>query len=352
MKIESSTIAMSSQHSLVEEEFRHETLRYWNGNPPPAALTIGPAQSVDFSAQAKALLSRQAGAADKAAQDEFAIELSEEDKRKLELISKFCEMLTGKKIKFVIPRIKLNAPAACLRPGLAAGQTAQGRALQGWGLDYQFHWTRSEQEKMTFTATGSVKTADGREINFTAQLSMTRQFMAEQHISIKAGDALLDPLVINFDAPAARLTAAKYSFDIDADGDAEQVSFAAPGSGFLALDLNGDGIINNGKELFGPNTGNGFAELAQYDADGNNWIDENDAIYDRLRIWTKDANGNDQLFAIGQKGIGAIYLGNVSTEFSHKSLQDNSLQGQLRRTGVFLRENGTTGIMQQVDLAV
>jgi hypothetical protein len=45
-----------------------------------------------------------------------------------------------------------------------------------------------------------------------------------------------------------------------------------------------DGRVNDGRELFGPITGDGFAELAAYDDDGNNWIDENDGIYDNLSI--------------------------------------------------------------------
>lgn len=160
-----------------------------------------------------------------------------------------------------------------------------------------------------------------------------------------------DPLVINFDGTAAELTQTKFSFDLDSDGTQESISFAGPGAGFLTLDLNQDGIINSGAELFGPASGNGFVELAGYDQDSNGWIDENDAIYQKLRIWTKDADGNNQLFALGKKGIGAIYLGNAPTQFAIKDAANN-LQGQVKSTGLFIRENGTAGTVQQVDLAV
>jgi hypothetical protein len=111
---------------------------------------------------------------------------------------------------------------------------------------------------------------------------------------------------------------------LDCDGETEQISFAGNGSGFLSLDINGDGVINNGSELFGPQSGNGFEELAQYDNDNNGWIDESDSIYEKLRIWSKDGNGNDYLFALGEKGIGAIYLGNIGTEFNITDNQNNS----------------------------
>jgi hypothetical protein len=161
----------------------------------------------------------------------------------------------------------------------------------------------------------------------------------------------VDPLVINFDGAAAQLSDTKFSFALDNDGTLDQLSFLKPGSGFLAFDQNQDGIINNGSELFGPSIGNGFKELSQYDQDQNGWIDENDSIYEKLRIWTKDQDGKDTLFALGQKGIGAIYLGNINTEFSLKNASNQAL-GELRSTGIFLREDGTAGTVQQVDLVV
>ncbi len=59
----------------------------------------------------------------------------------------------------------------------------------------------------------------------------------------------------------------KFEFDLDFDGDPEQISYVGSGSGFLALDLNDNNQIDAGNELFGPETGHGFSELAQYDVD-------------------------------------------------------------------------------------
>lgn len=91
--------------------------------------------------------------------------------------------------------------------------------------------------------------------------------------------------------------------------------------------------------------------MAKYDEDGNQWIDENDSIYDSLRIRTKDPEGKDVLFALGQKGIGAIFLGNINTPFDMKD-GENNLHGQVKNSGVFLREDGSAGIIQQIDLVV
>ena len=124
----------------------------------------------------------------------------------------------------------------------------------------------------------------------------------------------------------------KFKFDLDSDGKMDEISFAGEGSGFLALDKDGNGKIDDGSELFGTKSGDGFADLAAYDQDGNSWIDENDEIYSQLKVWTKDADGNDKLMNLKEANVGAIYLGSASTEFSIKD-ETNTMQGAIRKTG-------------------
>jgi hypothetical protein len=124
-----------------------------------------------------------------------------------------------------------------------------------------------------------------------------------------------------------------------------------PGSGMLVLDRNGDGIVNDGSELFGPRTGQGFAELAQFDEDGNRFIDEGDSIYHRLRIWTMNEDGSSQLVALGDKNIGAIFLGHVSTPFQLKDSGNQSL-GEVVRSGIYLSQDGQVGAVQEINLSV
>jgi len=114
--------------------------------------------------------------------------------------------------------------------------------------------------------------------------------------------------VINFSGTAAQLTDQRFAFDLNSDGKDEDIPFVAGGSGLLVFDRNNDLQVNDGRELFGPSTGNGFAELSRYDKDGNRWIDENEAIYNNLYVWTKDSEGNDQLRSLKESGVGAIYV--------------------------------------------
>ncbi len=371
MKIASSGISMTGQSALAEVSSREEALRAWIGNERPdfeGQKPAGPpaqpqADTLELSQTGKAFLEEhKASIIEAETGKDILFKISDKDMQKLRLIHDMIRLLTGKRLKFYLPA-EIKAPEGNLTGSNGKlsnsvledlrGGGIRLSPLQGWGLEYSYNEFNYEKEKMDFSAQGVIKTADGREINFSVQLSMSREFMSQKSISIRAGDAArVDPLVINLNSNAPSLTDTKFSFDLDCDGKPDQISFLSPGSGFLALDINNDGIINDGSELFGPGSGNGFSELSQYDSDNNNWIDENDDIYDRLRIWTKDDNGNDVLFALGEKGIGAIYLGNIDTDFSIKSAASNELQGQIRKTGIYVNESGSVGTIQHIDLAI
>ncbi|MCP3941850.1 MAG: hypothetical protein GY710_10255 [Desulfobacteraceae bacterium] len=212
-----------------------------------------------------------------------------------------------------------------------------------------------EAEQMNFTSTGEIVTEDGTIIKFSLDLSMDRAFLSKTHQESivhtwQEQVVLTDPLVISLDGSLPQLSDTSFEFDLDNDGDLEKINFVSSGSGFLALDKNGDQKINNGSELFGPGTGNGFDELAAWDEDKNGWIDENDAVFSKLSVWTKDENGEDQLISLKDAGLGAIYLESAVTSFDMTG-QDNDLKGKLQSSGIFLFENGKVGSIQQIDLA-
>lgn len=224
--------------------------------------------------------------------------------------------------------------------------------LGGAGGSYSSMSYFSEKEAASFSTTGTVVTADGRSIDFNMDVYMSRSFTSYAQENLNFGSPkMTDPLVINLDSPIADVSDQKFYFDLDADGHEEYISMLNAGSGFLALDKNGDGVINDGSELFGAATGDGFADLAKYDSDGNGWIDENDPIFDRLMIWRKNPDGTDSLCGIGKAGVGAIYLGSSDTPFSLTAGQDNHTNARIRKTGMFLYENGNAGTIQHLDLA-
>jgi hypothetical protein len=210
----------------------------------------------------------------------------------------------------------------------------------------------TELENTTFQAQGLVKTADGREISFGVNLEMSRAFCAKYNSLSQESVILTDPLIINLEENVASVSDQKFLFDLNSDGEEEEISFVDNGGGFLALDKNKDGKVNDGSELFGTKSGNGFRDLARYDNDGNGWIDEADNIFDDLKVWTKDEDGKDRLVSIKSVGVGAIYLGYADTEFTLNNMETNVVNGVVRSTGIFLKENGEVGTVQHVDLAL
>lgn len=212
--------------------------------------------------------------------------------------------------------------------------------------------TLVEQEAVSVQAGGYVQTEDGRSISFGVNLNMSREFASQVNMETTQQVVMTDPLVINMDDLPAGVRDMTFQFDIDCDGKLDEISMLREGSGFLALDKNGDGKINDGSELFGTRSGNGFADLDVYDEDGNGWIDENDEIFDQLRIWSKDKDGKDVLKTLKEADVGAIYLGSTKSQFSITDKKENDVLGAVRATGIYLKEStGAAGTVQQVDLA-
>ncbi|MCI8736112.1 MAG: hypothetical protein HFI11_03885 [Lachnospiraceae bacterium] len=223
-----------------------------------------------------------------------------------------------------------------------------------WGfenLHYETETYYMQEQSASFQTQGQVVTADGRTIDFNLNVHMSSRFEAyyKESFDIQKAVNLCDPLVINLDSSPATVSDQTFYFDLDGDGVEEDIHKLNSGSGYLALDKNNDGKINDGNELFGTASGDGFADLAKYDEDGNGWIDENDAIWNHLKIWVQTEQG-PQLYSLADKGVGAICLNRMPTYYTQYD-KDGEVSAVVRSTGMFLYENGAAGSMQHLDLA-
>lgn len=394
MKIESSSVIMQSEHSLYTHLEAHSE---------EMVVTSDKAATLEFSEQSKSLVEqmkdykeeqkRQAkeqqkqnrknlenaiAQAEKTGKQQIKTVQTEEDIQ-LETLRKILEMLRkmrnkrlgikenvhmAEKIEQKIADLKANRSegiSMALSGGINLSKSVPlSVSSNGSGAIGQGGWKKvtvqssfyTEMEHTAYQSRGCVKTQDGRELAFNVEFEMSRAF-CEKYESMTMEDYIcVDPLVLNLEGNIGQISDQKFLFDLNADGTEEEISFAGQGSGFLALDKNKDGKINDGNELFGTKSGDGFKDLAVYDEDGNGWIDENDEIFKDLSVWTLNKEGEKVLISLKDADVGAVYLGNASTEYSLKNEETHETNGVIRSTGIYLKESGGAGTIQHIDLTI
>ncbi|HRQ45816.1 MAG TPA: hypothetical protein PK725_02645 [Rhodocyclaceae bacterium] len=349
MKIAAASIQLSSSHVAFERTEVSERLDMWVGRRPDDGTRPGVGLPRAEVARPQVHLSKDAMAAQEA--DALAEQSDPLDADpRMKLLSRLIELLTGRPARL----LRLDGPAgkaaSPTHSGTNAVQGAPARA--GFGIAYAFDSTYTEFEQTQFQAQGVIRTTDGQELRFDVAFAMQRSYTESVSVRFTAGDArLTDPLVLDFGGPAAALSNARFAFDLNADGVLDDIPLLGGGSGFLAIDRNGNGQIDNGRELFGPTSGNGFTELAALDEDGSGWIDEADPAFALLRVWRPAAQGAGSLQTLAEAGVGALYLGNVTTPFDLRGPGNETL-GVMRASSIYVRDNGTVGTVSQIDLSV
>ncbi|WP_455757152.1 hypothetical protein [Sulfurimonas sp.] len=311
MKIQSHEIAMQSQHteykSILESQMSFET--YFTNLPNGIEFDEKPQH--DMKTENSCICSH----------------LQQQDKSIGEMIQKLIQMLQERVMK-------------------NEAEPVDEENINGY-VHMSYKERYEEHESLDFSTMGHIQTDKGS-LDINLNFSMSRSFVVENNIDIYSP---FDPLVINLNGDIPDLSSDTFSFDLDNDGESDQISKLGSGSGFLALDKNNDGIVNQGSELFGTLTGNGFGELSAYDEDHNSWIDENDSIFDSLQIWLKNEDNNErELVGLGESGIGAIFLDSAASEFTYKT-QTNQTLGEMKSSGIFLNEDGSVGNISQIDFA-
>ncbi len=162
-------------------------------------------------------------------------------------------------------------------------------------------------------------------------------------------EPITSPIVIDLDGDGVETVGiGAHYFDHNKDGLQEQTAWVGADDGLLVRDLNGDGQINNGGELFGSNTlaadgsaaANGFRALASFDDNGDGKIDAADKVFADLRIW-RDANGDGvtddgELLTLAQAGIKAI---NTAYTDTNSVDANGNTSGQ---TGSVIRNDGSS----------
>nr|CAD6596238.1 hypothetical protein RKHAN_00247 [Rhizobium sp. Khangiran2] len=163
---------------------------------------------------------------------------------------------------------------------------------------------------------------------------------------IRVYNDVSDPIVLDLDGNGFDFSSIDNGvmFDINADGSEDRIAWTSQ-DGILALDLDGNGLIDNGSEIFTPdfdggNFESGIAALASLDSNGDGRIDAEDEAFSRLSIWV-DANNNGvsddgELSSLADNKVASISL----TADTTGGAEDGQT---IFSEGSFAFEDGTTG---------
>ncbi len=215
---------------------------------------------------------------------------------------------------------------------------------------------------------------DGSSYNFSVQVVNKAQMKGElsdnynikvdksgldSEYNNKLSNTFADPLIFDLDGDGIETLSIKQGvrFDHNSDGDSEHTGWVAADDGLLVRDLNNNGMIDNGAELFGDRTllangdraASGFDALGAYDSNNDDVVDANDAQFSSLKIW-QDANSDgvsqaQELKSLSDAGIQSISL---STTVSTGSDNDNLITTR----STYIKADNSPGEVADVSLKI
>jgi len=168
----------------------------------------------------------------------------------------------------------------------------------------------------------------------------------------------IDPLVLDLDGDGIETVSANsgITFDFNGDGLKTGTGWLSGDDGFLVLDRNDNGTIDNGSELFGVDTvksdgtlaKDGFDALRDLDSNGDGVFDAYDLLFEQMRVW-QDKNQDgisqaDELKSLTELGISSIHL-----DSNTRNRLDNG--NRISATGTVEFTDGSTGTAANLDLA-
>lgn len=147
----------------------------------------------------------------------------------------------------------------------------------------------------------------------------------QEIVDLVAG-GISSPIVIDLHGDGivtSYLEGSTIKFDLTNDGKSETVGWLSGEDGFLVMDHNLNGIVDNAGEMFGgANRGEGYAKLSTLDSNGDRLIDSSDENYQSLLIW-QDKNQNGitdagELTGLSELGVSELRLDYVSQDVREK----------------------------------
>ena len=271
--------------------------------------------------------------------DRVTITLSAEQTVQINLLSR----LLGKKIVLSDIDIATAPQANSTRPITQVAEELPRASELVLSQEYYY-----EAETTNFAASGNITLSSGEQAEFSFSMAYSREYESYSEQVLRV-EELQDPLIIKFSDKPMSLSNETMEFDLNMDGELDNIATLSEGAAFIAIDKNNNGIIDDGRELYGANTGDGFAELAQFDDNQDGYINSKDEIFSQLLVWQPGTE--NELSKLSDSSVDTLVLQTVNTEFTFKDANNNTL-GQMRKSSVYANSDGTVGALHQVDLRI
>ena len=180
---------------------------------------------------------------------------------------------------------------------------------------------------------------------------------AEQSRTVAALDSVYDcqgsPIVLDLDGDGVTTQQTGTEFDLGSMGFTFKTAWIRSGDALLARDLDGDGAITSGVELFGEVTesgpaADGYAVLGGLDSNADGFVDAQDPAFAELMLWVDDGDAitqDGELIALSETDI--VRLSVQATE----SPAEDATGSTLGLWSAFERADGSAGVMCDVFFA-
>lgn len=191
-------------------------------------------------------------------------------------------------------------------------------------------------------------TVNGQRLKMDYSFAIANEHTSYSSVEMTAA-ALKDPLIVQFGNQAIGEINDHHSFDINQDGNLNKLPIFTGDVGYLVYDKNQNVKADDGSELFGPQTGHGFNELAQFDSNGNGFIDNEDEAFEQLYIWQPEKSS--KMMSLTEANILAINTSAIDTPFSFYDTQGN-IMAQMRRSSFAISNDGLGKGVHQIDVRI
>lgn len=146
----------------------------------------------------------------------------------------------------------------------------------------------------------------------------------------------------------------KVLFDLTGDGGVSRTGWVAPGDALLALDANGNGTIDSGRELFGQHSmaagpvaysredclfDNGFVALGHYDSNLDGRIDAQDPVFGKLLVW-RDRNSDGKSQASELSKLSEAGIASISLTWKPMASTSHASENEIRETSFITMKDG------------